>query len=400
MKTTRNNLILLFALLLHTTAAVAQVNPQPGYIITNGGDTIHGTIDFKSAARSAKACSFMAEGSGSYKTYSPGEIKAYRHSDNGVFYVTMDVPVDGKTSKVFAEYLLQGGVSLYRLDDNGTEYYYMVDEEGRMATVKPPSSLARNDREEQRAKREALAEASRLLAKSGKAVEQMWRQPITAENLTKTVQQYDNEYCKESGECVVFRYDPKKSREIVIKLRLLAGVSVFNVKMEPNHSSLVGELRSSCATPRLGCGADFTLPRKSRHLYLQAMLSAGYWNVSEYSKEFYYDKEDQHCVLRCVELEEQLGAACLLLPGSRVSPFIRGGVSIAELLKLKDEHIRGWQVGNHVFPQVTIGFYAGAGVELPLGKRRVAVAVEYKKAKSWESCMKVSGLSLHASIRL
>ena len=37
------------------TSASAQINPTQGYIITNEGDTIHGTIDYRSDAKNARA---------------------------------------------------------------------------------------------------------------------------------------------------------------------------------------------------------------------------------------------------------------------------------------------------------------------------------------------------------
>ena len=41
----------------------AQVNPKPGFIITNHGDTIRGNIDFRTNEKLAKQCEFWANGS-------------------------------------------------------------------------------------------------------------------------------------------------------------------------------------------------------------------------------------------------------------------------------------------------------------------------------------------------
>ena len=55
---------ILFLLLLATMPmqTTAQVNPQKGYVITNGNDTVHGTIDYLTDARNAKACLFQKRG--------------------------------------------------------------------------------------------------------------------------------------------------------------------------------------------------------------------------------------------------------------------------------------------------------------------------------------------------
>ena len=40
--------IFIFVLLtISATVTMAQTNPQPGYIITNAGDTVRGIIDFR-----------------------------------------------------------------------------------------------------------------------------------------------------------------------------------------------------------------------------------------------------------------------------------------------------------------------------------------------------------------
>ena len=41
-------LLTILTLFLLAFTCQAQVNPKPGYIITNEGNTIHGTIDYRS----------------------------------------------------------------------------------------------------------------------------------------------------------------------------------------------------------------------------------------------------------------------------------------------------------------------------------------------------------------
>ena len=50
-----------FFLLLGTMMSLqmrAQVNPKPGFIITNHGDTIRGNIDFRTNERLSRQCEF------------------------------------------------------------------------------------------------------------------------------------------------------------------------------------------------------------------------------------------------------------------------------------------------------------------------------------------------------
>ena len=64
MKKNKKRITVLFLLLLATMPMqlAAQVNPQKGYIITNGNDTIYGTIDYLTDARNVKECLFQKNG--------------------------------------------------------------------------------------------------------------------------------------------------------------------------------------------------------------------------------------------------------------------------------------------------------------------------------------------------
>ena len=162
--------------------AGAQTNPKPGFIITNENDTIYGTIDYCSDAKNAYECLFLKEGETAYRSYSPAELKGYRFTDNGIYYVTRTFHVEGTDKTFFAEFLLQGGVSLFRHKENDTDYYYMVDETGKVATVKDTGVMAASPAEVDRAKRNTLREASQIFAKSNKAQEHLWKKAINAEN--------------------------------------------------------------------------------------------------------------------------------------------------------------------------------------------------------------------------
>jgi hypothetical protein len=107
---------IVFTLFLLFTSSLtvlwAQVNPKPGYIITLGGDTLRGTIDYRTDGRNARVCLFCREGDTEFGRYSPADISGYRLTDNGAFYVSRRVPIDGEEKTLFLEYLIKGGVSL------------------------------------------------------------------------------------------------------------------------------------------------------------------------------------------------------------------------------------------------------------------------------------------------
>ena len=114
----------------------AQVNPQKGYIITNGNDTIYGTIDYLTDARNVKECLFQKKGENEYKSLSPTDIKGYRLADDGIFYVSRLFNDGERQELLFAEFLLQGGVSLYRYYHDDCNYFGFVDSDGREVVIR------------------------------------------------------------------------------------------------------------------------------------------------------------------------------------------------------------------------------------------------------------------------
>ena len=118
----------------------AQVNPQKGYIITNGNDTVHGTIDYLTDAQNVKACLFQKKGESVFKPLSPKDIKGYRLAGDGIYYVSRLFTGGEKPELQFAEYLLQGGVSLYRYYYDDYNYFSFVDENGKEVIIRDDRS--------------------------------------------------------------------------------------------------------------------------------------------------------------------------------------------------------------------------------------------------------------------
>ena len=381
----------------------AQVNPQKGYIITNEGDTIHGTIDYRSDARNARECSFMAEGQAQYTALTPADIRGYRFADNGIYYVTRTFPVDGQQKTFFAEYLLQGGVSLYHHKENDTDYYYFVGEDGRVGTVKSDGLLKASPKEADRAKREALREASQIFAKSSKAQSELWRGEITAENLTKVTRDYDMEYCTSAGDCVQFRYDSKKSRSVQVKLRFQAALGVGINSLEPNSYAYDKEnnQRMTAIVPQIGLGADLLFPRSNKHWSLQALALLSYWSMSKEMRDLYNSKPGEVSELRYLNLELQIGAAYSFMPQNKLSPVVRGGLAAEQAVSTKTKNLLGYHVGKGTDDMhAEVGFYLGAGVDIMLSSHVLRLTAEYKWTHAGFSGITSQYISLCAGIRL
>ncbi len=382
----------------------AQLNPKQGYVITNQNDTIYGTIDYLSDTKCANECHFQANGETDYKVYLPGEISAYRFADDGVFYVTKTFEVEGNTETFFAEYLLQGGVSLFHHKRAGIDYYFFTDEEGKVASVKNIGSLLEYSSRSNTnaAKRAALREVSQMFANSDKAQHDLWVKDINTKNLTQITRDYDMEYCTSAGDCVTFRRNEKATHSLTAKVRFQAGIGMGCNKLEPvGNALLLNPLTMSCIVPQVGVGLDFLFPRSSKHWSIQSLVLLSKWNMSKDYKEYdtgkYWDRTGE---LKYLNLEGQIGLAYSFMPDSKFSPILRGGLAINQPLATSDKGLYNFSyIYGDDTDRFSLGFYVGAGVDIAVQKHIIRVSADFKRPNLPDVITKYS-FSLNAGIRL
>ena len=382
----------------------AQLNPKQGYVITNQNDTIYGTIDYLSDTKCANECHFQANGETDYKVYLPGEISAYRFADDGVFYVTKTFEVEGNTETFFAEYLLQGGVSLFHHKRAGIDYYFFTDEEGKVASVKNIGSLTQySSRTNTNAeKRAALREVSQMFANSDKAQHDLWVKDINTKNLTQITRDYDMEYCTSAGDCVTFRRNEKATHSLTAKVRFQAGIGMGCNKLEPvGNALLLNPLTMSCIVPQVGVGLDFLFPRSSKHWSIQSLVLLSKWSMSKDYKEYdtgkYWDRTGE---LKYLNLEGQIGLAYSFMPDSKFSPILRGGLAINQPLATSDKGLYNFSyIYGDDTDRFSLGFYVGAGVDIAVQKHIIRVSADFKRTNLPDVITKYS-FSLNAGIRL
>ena len=407
---TRQMKKVLLSSLLGTVMALqvqAQVNPQKGYVITNDNDTIYGTIDYRSEKKCANECSFLPDGGTEYKTYLPGEICGYRFADNGVFYVTKTFAVEGKEKTFFAEFLLQGGVSLFRYEEAGVDYYFFIGEDGKVATVKDDGSYSKpvsdeytkNNQAAQ--KRKALREVSQVFAESKKALRDLWQKDVNAKNLTQITHDYDMEYCTSSGDCVMFRYNEKATRAISVKLLIKAGLAFGSNKLSGYINTWGGTscdgITMNTTVPEIGIGADFSFPRLNRHLSVQVMALMGRWSMSD---DTYYST-GKPVSLKYWDLGLQAGPTYSFMPKSKISPILRGGFVADIPLYIQKQRFGNFAFDQDINPAIQCyGFYIGGGVDIAIKKHVLRLTAEYRWSTSLNKEVDISRLGISAEFGL
>ena len=383
--------IVFFLLLLATMPIqlVAQVNPQKGYIITNENDTIDGTIDYLTDAQNVKTCLFQKKGEEEYKSLSPNDIKGYRLADDGIYYVSRMFNGGEKPERLFAEFLLQGGVSLYRYFYDDNNYYGFVDGDGKEVIIRNDklNSDMRTYNEKLQDRRKKVQEVNALMHEDNTIAKRLWKMDLTSDGLTDLVKQYDEQYCTDAGNCVIFQYDRKKAAAVSRQFYVGAGINYASYEAVRNGDVYeiyyTGNSYSGIA-PTFIAGADFQFPRFSK--YFMAQLELGY-TPHRYSASKVM-LEGGNPKMSINELAARFGVSYMFCPGSRVRPFIRGGFHLAWNMGIKEENVifkydDGVTVqkktGDLIFENgMRGGIYLGAGVDI----YHIRISALWKKAKN------------------
>ena len=176
---------------------------------------------------------------------------------------------DEKPELLFAEYLLQGGVSLYRYYHDDCNYFGFVDDQGKEVVIcddKLNNDLgAYNNKLQDR--RQVVQEINALMYHDNTIANRLWKMDLTSNDLTELVRRYDEQYCTGQGDCIVFKYDKKKASAVSRRFYVGAGISYasyaapdYNVKHVTSYS---GNTYGGIA-PTFIAGADFMFPRPRR----------------------------------------------------------------------------------------------------------------------------------------
>ena len=353
--------------LLCVSMAHAQVNPKAGYIITNDNDSITGIIDYRTDARNTMECRFQKGGVGEFSIYTPSDIKGYRLSDKGAFYLSKTVDVNGKTKKVFAEYLLEGGVSLYYISFNDGNYYYFEGENGKTGLVKERDYLDYSGQDGTNIKRQDMNSLSQIFYKDSETIEKLWAMSYDKKKLTRLTRNYSEKFCANAGDCIEYLYDEKKAAALKARLFVGAGVKAGRIKSNYLLGSSKEDAWFSSVAPNVTVGCELELPRLSHHLFLQAHADISYLTA----------KKDGRKLTAC-NLQNQFGLGYRLFEDRKVTPIVRGGIYFNHLLGASTENMPDYIDYDRHFTQFEVGVYAGIGADVALGSHILRAAANYE----------------------
>ena len=342
------------------TEAFAQSNFRRGFIITNEQDTVSGWIDFRTDARNMQVCDFRSTRIGRTQTFLPGEIYGYRFYEEGKFYVSREIVIDGEPRIVFLEFMVQGMMNLFFYIDTSTfgglpvEYYFFEDQTGRMIPMqRQPYRLVKID-EGPSVMRQDLRYrgiARYLFHQHETIAEQTDELEFNHFAMINLVREYHDLTCLIGEECIVFE-TTKNQNFNKFQFSIYGGT----LSLASRNNFMNYSINSTA--PMIGARMNLFAPRIDNNLSFQ--IDLGFARMNDVRV-----LQNVETAIEQYVLPLQLGIRYAFFGKYRVRPTLGTGVSIAWIYEIRETRLGGVDPFSEM-----LGFcYISAGLEFHLNNR-------------------------------
>ena len=362
--------VILYPSLFCVALSMAQVNPKPGYVITNTGDTIRGMIDFRTNEVLSKKCVFRANGENESKTYQPGDIEGFRFDHNGKYFVARRLNLYGDPQLYFAEFMVQGKMNLYCVADKYDEYFFFEREDGEMALLTNrshiTSSSIQDEKNNQLEKKKQFGNVKILLKDSWKAADEINETNLSRKKLVDVVRDYHKDVCTDGSSCIVYEYK-EESDKVKTHFKAFADYAYYSHERTINQDLQDENYHGGAFEIGLGVEADIERMMKGG----SAEIGVAFSPITKFEHDTMVrgGHEPSHTTYEKGRVSCFLGVVKRFGKGSIV-PIVRGGgfyvfqfgnheTRIYQSRKIVD---LDWENTAH------FGLYLGAGVQMAVGK--------------------------------
>ena len=306
------------------SAAAAQNNYLPGYVIMNEGDTLYGLIDYKLEKINQETCFFKENNASPARIYSPKDISGYRFLKNGKYYVSKNIDLNDTVRKVFLEYMVNGMMDLFYYVIDGQPYFFFEDENGKMFSVTKEKDRIDEFQVKRDNKYDGIIRYKfrdyHSIARYNKKFDFNQKSMI---NIVKT---YHENVCTSGDACIIYENVKPDDKEIDVNISVYTGLEVFVFGFDYDR------LYMNIPTVPLGGEFEFIHPQLSKNIGLYADVSITKMDrvvdnikygedVYSYYKKFYFD---------VYPVSLRLGIK-YTYPVKSFKPFIKAGFSSKHL---------------------------------------------------------------------
>lgn len=376
--------IFIFVLLtISATVTMAQTNPQPGYIITNNGDTVRGIIDFRTNEMLSKRCVFWANGGSESTTYKPGDIEGFRFEHNGKYFVTRRLSINDNSQLYFAEFLVQGKMNLYCVADKYNEYFFFEREDGEMEQLTNKGFLSSSSIQEEKnnldEKKKQYGKVRILMQDSKKAVDDMNDLDLTRKKLVNIVRDYHKDVCTDGSTCMVYEYN-SESDKVKTHFKVFTGYAYYSSERTVNQD-LGAKENYSGSTFEVGIGIETDLERVMKGGSIEVCFAFSPKARFEHDVLVKGGHEPSHTTYEKGRLWFTIGVVKRFGRG-KIQPLVRGGgfsvfhfgnkeMRFYNSKKLMEQD---WGHTSHY------GLYLGGGAQMAVGKHYARLHADLYKS--------------------
>jgi len=243
-------------------SVIAQENYKQGYIIKNEGDTVSGWIDYRTTRINNLQCKFRLSENSEVITYHPGEIRGYRFTGEGKYYISKEIALeDNSPQTIFLEYLISGILDVYHYEDDKAVYYLFEDDKGEITTVSKQHDDGRVVYKDGKYIRQEdlkyVGMLNYIFKDSPTVMKKVNKYSIREENIIKLTKEYHQNICTTGEDCILYVGQPGK-KYYKLSLNIFAGAKNNKYYYTDEHEK---QKSSNFLSPLFGVGFDLTMPR-------------------------------------------------------------------------------------------------------------------------------------------
>ena len=255
--------------------------------------------------------------------------------------------------------------------------------------------------------RKNMAQISRVFKEHPQELNNFNEGSFNDKELSKIVVNYDNTYCKDLGDCVLYAQERGVNSQS-IKVHVLAGVGAqyesYNLKDNLGENGQSG----STIAPSVHLGLNIDVPRFSKKFFLQAKAQVSYRSYTFDSFRNITSGETEKIRDKSIQADAMLGVAYRLVDPTvnKVVPFVRAGLDLNFWLSHKMDNNLTAEGSIHYYDlnkDVVLarlhaeGFYVGLGVDVPVGNHQLEITADYKNLNTKSASLKSNIIGVTAS---
>ncbi len=273
-----------FFIVFYTLEVKCQSDFRPGFVITNNNDTLRGLVDYRGDLRNSKKCDFIAGKDSPIQEFLPFTIRGYRFNE-GKFYVSKNIILQGKKTEVFLEFLVDGIADLYCYRDGGEPCYFIEKSDGRIYELTNKKRTVRIDGIEYVGENKkyiglltfAFADCQQVTPLISKA-------KLNDKSLIEITKKYHDYVC--NGEkCVIY-----EKQLPAISIRIAPFISMNQSLLKIGNNPLYEQVKfKSSSYPSIGLLVNTSLPNASEKLSFQLSGEFGrsyFYGTGNYNAKF------------------------------------------------------------------------------------------------------------------